>query len=136
MDLYAENILDHYRHPRKGGALTSVTVSRREENVSCGDDVTIDLLIEENMIRDIAWHGKGCAISQAAMSLLAEALNGKSVDEISKMNTAHIRSLLGVPIGISREKCAFLCLHTLQNALHIWKGEKPQSWRTTIQIDK
>lgn len=135
MDLYAENILDHYKHPRNAGSLKSPTVSHKEENLSCGDDLTIDLILKNGMIEEIAWHGQGCAISQAAMSLLSEELVGKKEPEIASLSTKYIYELLGVPIGPRRFKCALLCLHTLKNMLRKLKKQELQSWVETVEVD-
>ncbi|MEQ1849908.1 MAG: iron-sulfur cluster assembly scaffold protein [Candidatus Peribacteraceae bacterium] len=136
MDLYAENILDHYRHPRNKGEERSPTVTHKEENASCGDDLVVDLVIEDGRVSNVLWRGQGCAISQAAISLLSEELKKKSTDEVMSIDTKAVRDLLGVPIGIRREKCAFLGLHAVKNAIRKAQNQDPQSWRETIQIDK
>lgn len=134
MDLYAENILDHYKHPRHAGRLKHPTISRREENASCGDDLLVDLEIELDVIKDVAWEGKGCAISQAAMSLLSEELKGKTCSEVTALKADAVLSLLGVPVGSRRTKCALLCLHTLKNAIRIMMKQSPQSWLETVGL--
>jgi nitrogen fixation protein NifU and related proteins len=136
MDLYADNILDHYRHPRNKGVAQTPTVTHREENASCGDDLEVDLSIENGVITDVCWRGQGCAISQAAMSLLSEELKDKDVTDVASLHADTVRAMLGVPIGIRREKCAFLGLHAVKNAIRKAHAEDPQPWRETIQIDK
>ena len=133
MDLYAENVLDHYKHPRNTGSLVKATVSHREENVSCGDDLTIELKIAKGTITDIRWQGTGCAISQASMSMLSEELTGKPIDQTVTLTPDDIRNMLGVPVGPRRIKCALLCLHTLKNALKKWKKEPLQDWIQTVE---
>lgn len=135
MDLYADNILDHYKHPRGTGSLPNPTVTHREENLSCGDDLSIDLLMKNGRIKDVAWRGEGCAISQAAMSILFEELIGKTAKDIVEMKPADIHALLGVPVGPRRFKCALLCLHALKNALRKAEERSPQSWLETVSID-
>lgn len=135
MDLYADNILDHYKHPRSKGTLQHPSASHREENLSCGDDLTIDLKLEKEKIVDIAWRGEGCAISQAAMSILSEELAGKTESEINALQPKDIYDFLGVPVGPRRFKCALLCLHTLKNALRTSKGQAPQSWVETVSLE-
>ncbi|MBP9774061.1 MAG: iron-sulfur cluster assembly scaffold protein, partial [Candidatus Peribacteraceae bacterium] len=85
MDLYAENILDHYKHPRKKESLVTASISHEEKNLSCGDALKIDLMIENDAIKQFGWTGDGCAISQAAISILSEELEGKSVSKIEAM---------------------------------------------------
>lgn len=135
MDLYAETILDHYKHPRHAGHLKEPTVSHREENASCGDDLTLELKIDKGIIRELAWHGEGCAISQAAMSLLSEELTGKSISDTETMTKETVLGLLGVPVGPRRLKCALLCLHTLKNALRVSKNDSPETWLRNVEID-
>jgi nitrogen fixation NifU-like protein len=117
MDVYAENILDHYRHPRNSGTLNDGTVHVREENASCGDDIELDIKVEDDHIKAVAWKGKGCAISQAAMSLLSEELTDMSVTDAKTLAPEYVHKLLGVPVGARREKCAMLGLMAVRNAL-------------------
>ena len=133
MDLYAENILDHYRHPRGKSRLPSPTVTHEELNLSCGDALTVDLLIDGDRIRSVGWEGSGCAISQAAMSMLSEALVGKSLQEVDALQKEDVYELLGVPIGPRRVKCALLCLYAVKNAGRKFKKEQPQEWTETVR---
>ncbi len=117
MDIYAEQVLDHYRHPRGKTSLPHPTVSHTEKNVSCGDSLTIELQIEDDRIAAVGWSGEGCAISQAGMSLLSEILTGMTTLEAAELQPEKIFELLGVPIGPRRMKCALLSLEALQNAV-------------------
>ncbi len=128
MDLYAENILDHYRHPRTKKSLDAPSVTHEEVNVSCGDALTIHLTIAAGRISEIGWEGSGCAISQAAMSMLSEELAGTLLDDVASLQKEHVYDLLGVPIGPRRVKCALLCLHTLKNAVRKLKREEARGW--------
>jgi nitrogen fixation NifU-like protein len=132
MDLYAENILDHYKHPHHSGQLADATITHDEKNLTCGDSVSLQLEIDGDVIKDLAWTGGGCAISQAGMSILSDELIGKSVAEAEALKSDDVRGMLGVPVGTRRMKCALLCLHTLKNALHAYKGEGQQSWHETV----
>ena len=132
MDIYAENILDHYRHPRGKITLDQPSATHTETNVSCGDTLTVQLMIKDGIVTEIGWSGEGCAISQAAMSLLSEEIMGKSEDELNALAKDNVYELLGVPIGPRRFKCALLGLHALKNTLHILHGEDVQGWRKTV----
>lgn len=134
MDLYADNILDHYKHPRNTGHL-SRAISHREENISCGDDLTIDLVIEDGVITALKWRGEGCAISQAAMSLLSEDIIGMTTADAEALTPDEVYSLLGVPVGPRRFKCALLSLHTLLNTLRTARKQPPQSWLETVSLE-
>ena len=133
MDLYAENILDHYRHPRLQGRLTAPTVTHTENNPSCGDALTLDLVLADNHIIGCAWEGSGCAISQAGMSILNETLIGMTLEEAAALTALSLRTHLGVPISPRRLKCALLSLHTLKNALHLATKEPMQGWNETAK---
>ncbi len=132
MDLYADIILDHYKSPRGKVAIANPHVTHHELNVSCGDTLTLSLRIEDGVIREIGWEGDGCAISQAGMSMLAEELVGMSVADAAAFDAAHMLTLLGVPIGPRRMKCALLGLHALKNGLRALEGKEPQPWRETM----
>ena len=81
-DFYQQNILDHSRNPRNSGRLEAATVSRDEVNPLCGDKLHFELLIENDTVADVRFTGRGCAISQAAASMLTEEIKGKSVEAV------------------------------------------------------
>ena len=132
MDLYAENILDHARHPHRKELLEQPTVERKEINASCGDALTLHLHFDRGKLTDVGWTGTGCAISQASMSLLAEELLEKTEDELDALGQGDVLALLGVDVGPRRLKCALLSLHTLKNALRKMREEEPQGWVETL----
>lgn len=132
MDLYADQILDHYKHPRHAGALADASVSHEEVNLSCGDRVKIELAIDGGIVKDVGWTGTGCAISQAGMSLLSEHVIDKPVEELLSLKKPELLELLGVPVSERRLKCALLGLHTLKNALRLSLAMAPQSWSETV----
>jgi nitrogen fixation protein NifU and related proteins len=135
MDLYAETILDHFRHPRNTGALARATVKHEEHNHACGDSLHVWLLIEDGIITKTGWEGEGCAIAQASMSMLSEELAGKPMEEIVHLPAQVIYDMLGIPIGPRRFKCALMSLHTVKNALHKALGEALQSWVETVAVE-
>lgn len=134
MDVYAENILDHYRHPRNKEQLPNADVTHEEKNISCGDILSVSVCINGGKITATGWQGTGCAISQSAMSMLSEECEGKSTQDMLALPKDAILELLNVPIGTRRTKCALLCLHTLKNALRKHAGKDPQSWLDTVEI--
>ena len=83
-DIYKEIILDHYRNPRNKGSLSNAEISAQDNNPVCGDRLSIDIKLEDNVVSDIKFDGEGCAISQSSASILTEMLMGKTVDELSK----------------------------------------------------
>ncbi len=121
--MYAENILDHFQNPRHKGTLSAATISVEEVNPLCGDKLSLDLIIENGSIKDMAFSGSGCAISQASMSMVAEELNGKSLEEAEKLSKDTIYELLGVPISPARVKCAILSYALLKKSLILLKHQ-------------
>ncbi|MBU0458097.1 iron-sulfur cluster assembly scaffold protein [Patescibacteria group bacterium] len=135
MNLYAENILDHFKNPRGVGEITEPSVEHEELNLSCGDKIKIQLIIEDDKIKEAVWDGTGCAISIGAMSILSEELEGKSVEEVNELSADDVIGMLGVPISNRRMKCALMCLHTLKNAMRKFKGEEERGWPATVSHD-
>jgi nitrogen fixation protein NifU and related proteins len=113
-DLYQQNILDHWKHPRNSGRLEHPTVSYEAINPLCGDKLRFDLLIEDETIKDVLFSGRGCAISQAAASMLTEAIKGRPVAEVRALGKDDVLELLGIPIGYTRLKCALLGLKAVK----------------------
>lgn len=114
MDLYRENILDHYKNPRNFGKIQDADVTHHESNPLCGDEITIQLKLDaDGKVTDARFDGVGCAISISSASMLLETLKGKSIDEIKKIDKEVIFDLLGTEVGPGRIKCALLPLKTL-----------------------
>jgi len=113
-DFYQQNILDHSKHPRNSGRLNQPTVSREEINPLCGDKLHIDLQIDNGVVTDVGFTGRGCAISQAAASMLTEEIKGKSVADVRALSKDDVLDLLGIPIGYTRLKCALLGLKAIK----------------------
>lgn len=114
MNEYSDYILELYKNPVKKQRLMSPTQTVESINTSCGDSIIIDLLIENNIIRDIGWEGKGCAISQAGMSIIAEEIVGKTVDQTVALESAFILNSIGFSLSPKRTKCALLGLEALR----------------------
>jgi nitrogen fixation NifU-like protein len=116
-DLYRDYILEHYRHPHNFGVLESPTASYEGSNPLCGDRITMMLGISDGVVQEVAFTGRGCAISQASASLLTDEIKGKTVEEIEKLTPEDVLDLIGVEISPARLKCALLSLDTLSHAL-------------------
>jgi len=125
-DLSMENILDHYENPRNRGTLEHPDISHEEDNPVCGDHIRIDLKVDDGVVTDIRFSGKGCSISQAAASMLTEEVKGKPLDEVKLFDKQTVLDLLGIPIGPVRMKCALLSLKVLKAGaygINGWPGE-------------
>lgn len=117
-DMYQEEILDHYRHPRCFGLLPSASHSQELNNPLCGDKIAVYLRIENDVIEQARFTGQGCAISMAAASMLMESLEGMAVRQAKALTKDDILELLHIPVGPVRLKCALLAWDTLQQALN------------------
>jgi len=115
--LYKENIVDHYKNPRNFKKLKSFSKNAFADNLSCGDEIEVFLDMEGELIRDISFQARGCAISIAAMSMLTEKVKGKKIDEIEKITNEDILHMLGLEKESPRIKCALLSIQALKKAL-------------------
>lgn len=117
-DLYRDEILEHYREPHNFGTLDAPDASYEGHNPLCGDRITMMLIVDgDGAVSDVAFSGRGCAISQASASMLTDEIKGRPVSEIEDMTNQDILDLLGIEISPARLKCALLSLDTLQHAL-------------------
>ncbi|GAB4555841.1 MAG: SUF system NifU family Fe-S cluster assembly protein [Anaerolineae bacterium] len=114
MDMYHEAILDHYRHPRHWGVLDGANYDHEEKNPLCGDRLRLTMRVKDGVIEDIGWSGEGCAISQAAASMLGEMIVGKTLEEAREITKENVLELLGIELGPVRLKCALLSLKVLK----------------------
>ncbi len=121
-DLYREVILDHYQNPRNYGTLEPADISCEEDNPVCGDHIRLDLRLQGGRVADVRFSGHGCAISQASASMLTEAIQGKTLDEIKAFGKDDLLDLLGIPLGPVRLKCALLSLKVLKAGAYGVKG--------------
>ncbi len=125
-DLYRDEILEHYRRPHNFGTLPSPDATYEGYNPLCGDRITLMLGIRDDVIQDVAFTGRGCAISQASASMLTDQLRGKPLTEVARLTNEDVLDELGIEISPARLKCALLSLDTLRHAL---------DGRTTAQPD-
>jgi nitrogen fixation NifU-like protein len=130
--LYREVILDHYKNPRGHGVLEGADAQAEGENPLCGDEVTISVRFaaDGETIDEIGFEGRGCAISQAATSMLTEMVKGRKASEVAELPKEALLDEIGIPLTPIRLKCAILGLGVLKVALHRAKGTPlPEEWR-------
>lgn len=137
--LYREIILEHYKSPAKKGELTDATVSVEGANPLCGDELVFQLLVENQIIKKARFGGTGCAISQAAASMLADELEGKSLKETTRIiarlkammqgeeptdeeDLGDLEALAGVSRFPVRIKCAALSWNVIEQAIEKLSG--------------
>src|SRR5881397_4455807 len=129
--LYREVILDHYKNPRGHGLIDDADAEAEGQNPLCGDEVTVYVAFGEDgdTIDDVKFSGRGCAISQAATSMLTEMVKGRSATEVAALPRDELLEEIGIPLTPVRLKCALLGLSTLKLALHKAKGTPlPEEW--------
>src|SRR5205823_12042154 len=124
-------ILDHYKNPRGHGLLEDADAHAEGQNPLCGDEVSIFVAFGEDgdTIEEVKFSGRGCAISQAATSMLMEMVTGRSATEVAALSRDALLEEIGIPLTPVRIKCALLGLSTLKLALHKAKGTPlPDEW--------
>lgn len=117
MDIYRQELIDHYQNPRNYGQLIDADVIMELENISCGDKIKLFIKLKSDKIEAINFEGEGCAIAIASASILTEHAIGRKVAELEKLNLEEFLKLLKTELTISRIKCAGLSLETLKKAL-------------------
>jgi nitrogen fixation NifU-like protein len=131
-DLYREVILDHYKSPRGHGLIDDADAQAEGQNPLCGDEVTISVKFaaDGETIASVGFEGRGCAISQAATSMLTELVQGRKATEVASLPREALLDEIGIPLTPIRLKCAILGLGVLKVALHKAKGTPlPEEWR-------
>jgi nitrogen fixation NifU-like protein len=130
--MYREVILDHYKSPRGHGLIENADAQAEGQNPLCGDEVTISVKFaaDGETIESIGFEGRGCAISQAATSMLTELVQGRTASEVAVLPKEELLDEIGIPLTPIRLKCAILGLGVLKVALHKAEGTPlPQEWQ-------
>jgi nitrogen fixation NifU-like protein len=122
--MYREVILDHYKNPRGHGQMENADAEAEGQNPLCGDEVAIYVAFGEDgeTIEEVKFSGRGCAISQAATSMLTEMVQGKTATEVATLDKQELLDEIAIDLSPVRLKCALLGLTTLKVALHKAKG--------------
>ena len=119
-NLYRDFILEHYREPHNRGVLEPHDLHFADSNPTCGDEMSMTLRLDEarERVADVAFDGRGCAISQASASMLCEKIEGKSIDEAKDFSAKDMLELFGARLTPNRQKCCLLSWRVLQQAMH------------------
>ncbi len=132
--LYREVILDHYKSPRNHGLLADADGAAEGQNPLCGDEITVSVRLGAgDVVEEVGFEGRGCAISQAATSMLTDLVKGRTAHEVAAMRKEELLDELGIPLTPVRLKCAILGLGVLKLALHKAKGTPlPEEWGASV----
>ena len=134
-DFYRENILDHYKNPRNAGHLEAPTATAEGVNPLCGDELSIELQVDDGIVTDVRYNGRGCAISQAAASMLSDTIKGRRVGDLAGVGKDDVLEELGIPLTPIRLKCAMLSVGVLKVARNQVTGEPlPEEWAGSDEI--
>lgn len=125
MDIYQEEVMDHYEHPRNQGELTGEdVVTARDANASCGDIVQfyvrfhVSTSTRQRVIQEVKWKGIGCAITTAAASKLSEYLQGRTLQELREMSDDQLlKQAVGFEVNPGRMKCLTLPVKVVRKIL-------------------
>ena len=125
-ELYDDYILDHFECPYHKGALPGASCAHCGKNPLCGDRVTLQLRVDpEGKVEEAWFDGNGCAISQAASSILCQHIEGKSIDELEQLEAKDMLDLLKVPLTATRQRCGLLSFRVLKTILYSLNDSKP-----------
>ena len=116
--IYREIILDHSKNPRNKRKLDPADFTYEDVNPLCGDEVRIDVRVNDGHVAEIAFSGRGCAVSQASASILTEMVEGMSIDEVKQITKDDLLEEIGIPVSPARLKCALLSLKVLKAGLY------------------
>jgi nitrogen fixation NifU-like protein len=134
--MYREVILDHYKNPRNHGDIDGGDAQAEGQNPLCGDEVAVSVRFgsDGETIEEMRFEGRGCAISQAATSMLTELVQGRKASEVAVLDKEELLGEIGIPLTPVRLKCAMLGLTTLKVALHKAKGTPPPEGLADVDL--
>ena len=116
-NLYREELMEIYKPPSNKGVLTNPSVSVHKNNPLCGDEVNVQLSIENNIIKDVKYNGSACMVSIVSSSLISDFIKGKTINEVQKISQDDVLNIIGINLTTSRIKCATLVLDALLEAV-------------------
>ena len=116
-NLYREELMEIYKHPSNQGVLPNPSVTVHKSNPLCGDEINLQVVIENSKIKDVKYNGSACMISIVSSSLLSDFIKGKTLEEVQNITKDDVLNIVGLNLTTSRIKCATLVLEALQEAI-------------------
>lgn len=130
-DLFQEMLIDHYQNPRNRGRLDPADIAHDGDNPSCGDSILVTARVKDGRVDDIRFEGAGCAISQAAASILYEDVKGKTFDEVLALDRSTVEAAIGMTLRPARVKCGVLGINSLKSGIESYqKAQKAGQTRS------
>jgi nitrogen fixation protein NifU and related proteins len=126
---YGRKVVEHFRNPRNKGRLAAPTISHEGTNPLCGDRVRIELLVEDDIVREARFTANACAICVAASSMLTDLVHGAPLDEVETLLVDDILRSLDAPIPKARLNCVKLPLTVMHTAVLLYRNEHGDSTR-------
>ncbi len=125
LDMYAEELIYNYEHQKNKGVMEGATFNRHEENISCGDKITVYMKIEDGKVADVKYDGTGCVISMGTSNILTGFLKGKTLQEIESFDKKKLLELISIDPGPVRMHCATLSLRAIKKAVYEYEKKPP-----------
>lgn len=122
-DVYREEIMDIYKNPTRRGDLSGANVSSQKKNPMCGDDISVQMKIVGDVIKDAKFDGSACLVSVVSSEMLLDHLVGKSLTEAKNMTKEKLLEMLNLNLTTSRIACATLALNAVQKAIENYEGK-------------
>ena len=116
-DMYREHILELYKSPSNFGNLKNKTHEKTAYNSVCGDEITVQLLVKDNIVKEIKFSGSGCVISMVSASMLTEKIKNMKISDIKNIKSEDVLSMLKIKLNLARVKCALLGFEAVKGAL-------------------
>lgn len=117
MDIYREEIMEHYENPRNMGEIDEPDFEGKDSNASCGDMVQFQINVKDGEVKEVMWKGIGCAITTATSSKLSEYVKGKKVSALKEMNDQDYRDAIEIKVSPGRSKCVGLPISVIREMI-------------------
>ncbi len=124
MNIYQEELMDHYRYPRNTAKLDRVDFSAGDDNPSCGDRIFVEGCVAGDTVASVRFEGTGCILSLATCSMLTDLIKGKPLDYGLGLSAKEVMNLVGIELGPTRLRCALLSLEVIHRGLETYRNNK------------